>query len=156
MKNLGETRTAGVFKSVIKLRQWSDFDRLALFLKYILDAIHGLFSSSPAPSKAAAKDSFDSAVQQYHLTEAKLLKKQKNFYRIAVSMCCLGLLGLAYTVHMAMHGTWRAVMLSTVVDLLAWVLAFRYHFWYFQTKEGKLGMTFREWYRVGFMGRKNG
>lgn len=150
MKKINETRVAGMLKSFVDLRQWSDFDRLKFFFIYILQTIGNFFSPSAKPPR---QDSFNKVIQQYHLSDAQLTLKRNAFYRIAICMCVLGVLGLSYTVYMLIYGTWRAVMLSTVVDLLAWVLAFRYHFWYFQVKERKLGVTFSEWYKNGLMGR---
>lgn len=150
MKKISETRVAGVVKSFVDVRKWSDIDRLKTFFIYIVQAIQNVFS---APSKTASADSFDTVVQRYHLSEERLLAKQQAFFRIALSMAFIGCLGFLYFVYMLVHGSWRAVMLSLVVDALAWVLAFRYHFWYFQVKTRKLGVTFQEWYSRGLMGR---
>lgn len=150
MKKINETRVAGVLKSFVDLRQWSDFDRLKFFFIYILQTIGNFFSSSAKP---IPQDSFNTVIERYHLSDAQLIIKENAFYRIAICMSVLGFLVFCYTVYMLIFGTWRAVMLSTVVALLAWVLAFRYHFWYYQVKERKLGVTFREWYRNGLMGR---
>lgn len=149
MKKINNTRVAGVVKSFVDLRKWSDYDRIKFFFFSILQAIQNIFSSP----KQKGADSFDTVVQRYHLSEAQLIAKQKAFYRISVSMCFLGFLGAGYVLYMLVYGSWRAVMLSTVVDLLAWVLAFRYHFWSFQIKKRQLGITFHEWYRSGLMGR---
>ena len=45
-------------------------------------------------------------------------------------------------------------LLQAIDTLIALVLAFRYHFWYFQMKQHKLGCTFNEWYRQGLLGEK--
>lgn len=150
MKKITETRIAGMAKSFVDVRKWSDFDRLATFFLYIVHAIQNVFS---APAQEGGADSFNTVVQRYHLTDERIAAKEKAFFRIALSMSFIGCLGVIYVVYMFFYGSWRAVMLSLVVDALAWVLAFRYHFWYFQVKTRKLGVTFKEWYRSGLMGR---
>jgi intracellular multiplication protein IcmV len=51
-------------------------------------------------------------------------------------------------------GSIKAFIVSLVVTLIALILAYRYHFWYFQMKQRKLGCTFSEWYKQGLFGEK--
>jgi intracellular multiplication protein IcmV len=52
------------------------------------------------------------------------------------------------------YGSYQAAIVSFIILWIALVLAFRYHFWYFQIKNRKLGCTVYEWYR-GLLGDKN-
>ena len=60
-----------------------------------------------------------------------------------------------YAGYQFFYGSIKAFIVSLVVMLIALVLAFRYHFWYFQIKQRKLGCTFNEWYRRINRGERN-
>jgi intracellular multiplication protein IcmV len=44
------------------------------------------------------------------------------------------------------------MVMCLMVSLVAFANAFRAHFWYFQTKQRKLGCTIQEWLNAGVGG----
>ena len=154
MKRKKARRTFGVIKSVFNVRQWSDYDRLKAFTTYIGETIKTVF----VPTKIVPVDttvSFENAKIENNLTDEGLNKRKNALLRLSLLMCCLGILILGYAIYQASFGTWKAAMVSMVISMIGFVLAFRYHFWYFQIKERKLGCTFKEWYQKGFLGKKS-
>lgn len=139
---------------MFNVRLWFDYDRLKAFNEYILAILKKVFIPSQTKPENA-KASFEEAMGKMHLTEEGIIIRQKALFRNAILMFTIGFALLAYAVYHLIMGNYQATVVSLVVALIGFVLAFRYHFWYFQIKERKLGCTFREWYQQGFLGKKH-
>ncbi|OGV44115.1 MAG: type IV secretion protein IcmV [Legionellales bacterium RIFCSPHIGHO2_12_FULL_42_9] len=151
MKKPSHSGFKKVVISAFDFRKWSDFERMKGFTLYLENGIKNLF----IPRQQAAKQTFDEALQQYNVNEKDLLKKQNGLLRLSLFMCIVALGFLFYAIYLALFGSWHATLLSIVIMLLALTMAFRYHFWYFQIKQRKLGCTFQEWFQRGFLGKKD-
>lgn len=151
MKKPSHGRVKNMLSTAFNVRKWSDFDRMKGFTLYLENGIKNLF----IPRRQIAVQSFNEALKQYNIDEKALLKKRRGLFRLSMFMCIVALVLLIYSIYLAMFGSWHAALLSLVVMMLAWALAFRYHFWFFQIKQRKLGCTFKEWFHRGFLGRKD-
>lgn len=156
MKKSG-SRVGGLLKNIFNFRAWIDFDRIYDFMLYLISSIKFLFipQKNPVNSAKQLSDNFQSAMSALNLTEADLKAKQISLYRLSIFMSLVSVGFLLYAIYHLFYGGFAAVIISLVLMLIALVLAFRYHFWYFQIKEKKLGCTFREWYQQGFLGKKS-
>lgn len=143
-------RTMRILNNAFNIRTWSDFDRMKAFTIYLQTGISRLF----IPRKATATQSFNEALKQYQITERGLAKRQKSLLRTSILMCLLALGLFVYAIYLMTIYAWGAVLLSLTVMMMALVLAFRYHFWFFQIKRRKLGCTIQEWFRQGLLGEK--
>jgi intracellular multiplication protein IcmV len=150
MKKKSGSRIGRVFSRIFNIRTWFDWDRIKSFTLALRNGIKSLF----IPQKSDRVESFDSAITKLKLTDAELLLKQNALYRLSIVMTLAAFLILVYTGYQLFYGSYKAVLVSFVVMMIALVLAFRYHFWYFQIKRRKLGCTFEEWFRQGLMGEK--
>ncbi|MDI9818677.1 MULTISPECIES: type IVB secretion system protein IcmV [unclassified Legionella] len=151
MKIKKSTKLVGIFKRIFNVRAWFDFDRLSAFTAYLVGGFKTMF----IPQKQTGQgESFEAAVARMHLSEKDLIAKQKALYRLSILMCAAAVFIFSYSLYHLYYGTYRAVIVSLVLTLVALVLAFRYHFWYFQIKERKLGCSISEWYRQGLKGDK--
>lgn len=143
MKNKSRSRTGSIIRSVFNLRLWTDWDRMRTFTLYLLRGIKKFF----VPETTTDVETFDEAQKRLNLSEADLISRRKALYRTSLLMLVFALFFLGYAIYhfmlLQMLGGW----LSLVVMLIALVLAFRYHFWYFQIKERKLGCSIQEWVR---------
>lgn len=148
-KNVG-SRVGAVIAGIFNVRAWFDWDRIKSFTLFLMDGFKKLF----IVQEQLQADSFSEAQKQFKLTDADLLLKQKALWRLSMLMVTIALLIFGYSIYHFIYGTLRAGLVSLVVMMIAWVLAFRYHFWYFQIKKQKLGCTFNEWYRQGLLGEK--
>jgi intracellular multiplication protein IcmV len=153
MKTQKSSRTLGVIKNVFNVRKWSDFDRMRAFTSYLGTGIKKMVVPRKEPV-ADTKNTFASTVSAMNLSEKDLASRCKGLYRLSVLMCTVAFCIFAYAVYHMVYGSIKAVIVSLVVSLIALTLAFRYHYWYFQIKERKLGCTFKEWYRQGLLGEK--
>ena len=150
MKKRSGSRIKRVFARIFKIRTWFDWERVKSFTIALGNGIKSLF----IPQKSDAVESFDAALSKLKISESELLLKQKALYRLSIIMTLAAFLILVYTGYQLYYGSYKAVLVSLVITMIALVLAFRYHFWYFQIKSRKLGCTFDEWWRQGLLGEK--
>jgi intracellular multiplication protein IcmV len=150
MKKKSRSRIVRVFTRIINIRVWFDWDRMRSFSLFLVTGFKRLF----VPQKPTRTESFAQAQKQYHLNDADLLVKQNALFRLSMVMVTAAFLIFIYAIYHIFYGTFRASIVSLVVMMIALVLAFRYHFWYFQIKNRKLGCTFKQWYRQGLLGEK--
>ncbi len=143
-------RTVGIIKSLFNVKQWFDWERIKAFTLYLKNGIKKFF----VPQQNDVVESFAEAKARLDLSDEDLLSRQKALYRLSLMMVIISVLLLFYAFYNLYLGSLRAFYLSLVVMLIGLVLAFRYHFWYFQIKKRKLGCSLKEWYRQGLLGEK--
>ncbi|WP_454782753.1 type IVB secretion system protein IcmV [Legionella sp. WA2022007384] len=146
-----QSRIGNLLRRIINVRRWFDWDRMKAFTLYLVNGFKRLF----VPQKKVEGESFNEAVKLLNLTDESILIKQKSLFRLSIIMLLAALLIMGYAVFQLFYGSIKAFLVSLVVTLIALVLAFRYHFWYYQIKNRKLGCTFNEWYRKGLLGERN-
>ncbi|KTD01637.1 type IVB secretion system protein IcmV [Fluoribacter gormanii] len=146
-----QSRIGNLLRRIINVRRWFDWDRMRAFTLYLVNGFKRLF----VPQKKVEGESFNDAVKLLNLTDESLLIKQKSLFRLSIVMLLAALLIMGYAAFQLFYGSIKAFLVSLVVTLIALVLAFRYHFWYYQIKNRKLGCTFNEWYRKGLLGERN-
>ena len=150
MKKKSGSRTKLLFNRIINVRSWADWDRMKAYTVYLGKSAKNLF----VPQDQIASESFAAAKARLNLSDSELLIRQKSLYRLSLLMVFIAFLVLVYAVYHLVLANFLAFFVSIVIMLIALVLAFRYHFWYFQIKEHKLGCSVREWFYQGFMGGK--
>lgn len=148
MQKKRESRIGKVFRKVINIRYWSDYDRTKAGFLYLKQGFQKLF----VPQKAQRADDFEEAVKKMNLTELDLSSRMNSLWRLSILMVVVASLIFVFAVYHLFSGHFSAALLSLVVMSIALVLAFRYHFWYFQIKQRKLGCTIKEWFHNGIMG----
>ncbi len=148
MKKKSGSRIGRGLKKIFNLRAWSDFDRLRAGQKYISSTASRFFVLQ---SETVATESFDEAKVRLKLTDADLLSRQKGLLRLTIVMLIMAIIVFVYSMYHVIKARYPSALLSFAVSLLASALAFRYHFWYFQFKQRKLGCTVKEWFRQGVM-----
>ncbi|CEK11710.1 type IVB secretion system protein IcmV [Legionella hackeliae] len=151
MKIKKSTRLASILKRIFNVRAWIDFDRVRAFTAYLVAGFQKMFIPQQQTGQG---ESFEAAIARMNLSEQDLQAKQSALYRLSLLMSAAAVCIFGYAVYHLFYGTYRALIVSLVLVLVALVLAFRYHFWYFQIKERKLGCSISEWYREGLKGDK--
>lgn len=150
MKSKSGSRIGRVLSMIFNVRSWSDWDRMRAFTRYLVNGFKKFFIPQPAEKG----ESFELAKKRLKLTDAELKARQIGLFRLSIAMVAIAFLLLIYTIYLLVSGGYRGGLVSFVVMLIALVLAFRYHFWYFQIKERKLGCTIQEWLKQGLKGEK--
>ncbi|NCT57070.1 MAG: type IV secretion protein IcmV [Legionella sp.] len=149
-QDTAKSRMTSLFNRIFKFKYWSDAERVKSFFDYIKSLFQRLFTVQTQE----AKESFKKVQSRLHLTDEALLAQQRSLFRLSMLMCMFGLFMLGYTVYQVFNGYFFAIILSFIVSLLAFAFAFRYHFWYFQISQKKLGCSIRRWFNQGLLRRK--
>ncbi|MBN9227626.1 MULTISPECIES: type IVB secretion system protein IcmV [Legionella] len=145
-----QSRIIKLISTILNVRRWFDWERMRAFTLYLGNGCKRLF----VPQKKTDGESFKEAVKLLNLSDENILTKQKSLLRLSIIMVIAAVLIFGYAGYQLFYGSIKAFLISLIVTMIALVLAFRYHFWYFQMKERKLGCTFNEWYRQGLLGEK--
>lgn len=144
------SRLVRLLSGIFKIRTWFDWERVKAFTLYLGNGLKRLF----IPKQPAEVESFEEAMKKLNLNDADIRTKQKSLFRMSIIMVLSALMIFSYAGYQLFEGSIKAFIVSLIVTLIAMVLAFRYHFWYYQMKQRKLGCTFNEWYRKGLLGEK--
>lgn len=150
MKKQSESRIVKLISSILNVREWFDWERVRSFTLYLTNGFKQLF----VPQQSVKAESFKEVTAKLDINEENLLIKQKALLRLSLLMVVVAGLIFGYAGYQLFYGSFKAVIVSLVVTLIALTLAFRYHFWYYQIKHRKLGCTFDEWLRYGLLGEK--
>jgi len=153
MKKREKSRFRKMLGRVFKFRYWADVDRNKGFVLYLWNGFQRLFIPQAREGQGSQVE-FDNAVKQMNLSDKDLKSREVALKRLSMLMAFLALLVFLYSFYHLFYGSIQAAMLCYSVTLIAVALSFRYHFWYFQIKERKLGCKFSEWFREGLLGRK--
>lgn len=145
------SRTKRLFKRLINIGYWLDIERLKEISRYVVATFKKFF----IPSRQEAKESFSEAMKRFNLSEQDIITRQTSLFRLFCLMLVLAAGIFIYTLYLFWQQAWHAAGFSLIVLGLALVLAFRYHFWYFQIKQRKLGCSLQEWFRIGLLGEKS-
>ncbi len=148
MQNKSESRTKRLVTRLFNVRSWVDQERVRAGGRYIVN-VCGTWLN---PRKTKKTESYVAAIARLNLTQDVLLARQQGLRRLSLIMAGMAFVLFLYVLYNVFYAHYVAVIMSTVVMLLALVLAFRYHFWYFQMKHQKLGCSLHEWFRQGILG----
>jgi len=152
MQKKKSSRTGKLFSRIFNVRQWSDWDRSQSTASYLWERLTLLFVVKDKKENA---ESFEAAKRRLNISDKQLEERKKSLYLLAWIMAILALAIFIYAIYQLFFGTYQAALISAVLSFVALGLFFRYHFWYFQIKNKKLGCTFSEWFYQGLLGRKS-
>ena len=94
MKNKSGSRTVRVFKRIINLRSWIDWDRMKSFTLYLVTGFKKFF----VPQQHQEGESFADAKKRLNLTDKELLARQRGLLRLSILMVAAATLLFAYAV----------------------------------------------------------
>ena len=150
MKKKSGSRIGRLIGQIFNVRLWFDWDRMKSYSQYIATGARGVF----VPQQSTKSESFEAAKKRLNLTDEDLLIRQKGLLRVSILMVICAAFVFAYSIYHLYYYSIKGGLVSLVVMFLALTLAFRYHFWYFQIKERKLGCSINEWFKQCIMGDK--
>ncbi len=150
MAKESNSRIASLLSRVFRFQDWLDVSRIKKFTQYIIDLAKRLF----VPRPQEPDETFKEASSRLKLTDEALLKRKQSLFRMSMLMVLFAGLLLFYGIYQMLYGSILGVLLTLVVISIALALAFRYHFWYFQVKEKRLGCSWKTWLNEGLLGGK--
>jgi intracellular multiplication protein IcmV len=138
-------------KTFINPAEWVDADNIAKNSKSMFSIVKRLF----VIPTATHTETFEEASTRLNLTEKDVKERQEYFYFFAYIFLVLGLATFFSSFFfLVKFRTFAGFILALATSSLFFAQAFRYHFWYFQTKVRKLGCTFDDWYQGFFKNEK--
>ena len=91
-------------------------------------------------------ETFDQAMTRLNLTEEDIVDRKNQYYFYAAIFLGLAFISFIFAfILLFRERTFAGFCLGLAVTALFSSQAFRYHFWYFQIKQRRLGCTFEEW-----------
>lgn len=134
-------RTRGIIGRVFNLRAWGNADGWWGHALDLTDSIQRLF----VPQAPTKKETLEIVMRRLKLSKEQVLAKQRNFLFLAIFSFLIAIGCFCYLIYLIIEGHLAALPLSVAVFAIALAFSFRYHFWYFQLKQGKLGCSVQEW-----------
>lgn len=155
MKKKSNSRTGRILRRFFNVTEWVDLKRIVEGKNYIISLCERYLILKNEVSNPSLSDieTFEAAKKRLNLTDNDILIKQKSLFRLAVLMFASACLLFCYFVYNLLLAHFAAAFVTWIVMSLAFVLAFRYHFWYFQIKQKKLGCTASQWFKEGLCKR---
>lgn len=141
-------KTSSLFKKVFKYKSWADWERTRSMTLYLFNSIKRFVIPACSESKA----SFAEAQAKLQLTDQDLLSRAKGLFRLYIIMVVFSIIFFGSSIYHLVQGHYRAFFLGGSLNFVSLSLAFRYHFWYYQIKQRKLGVSLKEWFFQGLIG----
>ena len=146
-----KSQTGRIMRTIFNPRVWMNYEQVKDTTTYLKDGAFNLFT---VPGKYRSNESFDDVMKRMGLTEEKVQSQKKALFRLSIVMLLMSFLVLGYAISHFYSGNYHTAGASTVIFFVVLALAFRYHFWYFQLKERRLGCSMKEWFHRGLLGAK--
>lgn len=130
-----------VLKPLVDFPTWMGYRTLVDNGKNVIQGTKDMFT----PDEAKRTETFEQATMRLNLKEADLHARQTRFFGVALLWFFAAIGVLAYAIFLISQGGFKGALLTLALSFLGFVLAFRYHFWYFQVKHRVLGTNFKTW-----------
>lgn len=130
-------------KKIIRIREWSDYDRSKGIFAYVKSLFLNLFTLKDWDENPP-KD-FLEVVNYYHLDQKELKNRALIFKRLSLTFLLLFLVICAYALYMFYQGFFFVSAVVVCMSLIALCLAFRYHFYLTVLQNKRLDFSFKDW-----------
>jgi intracellular multiplication protein IcmV len=130
--------------STFPVDKWLDLDNLKNNAKFTTDAAKSLFT----PKQATMPETFDSAVDRLDLSEKDIKQRQTEFLRLYWFFTGFCVLMFVYGLYLVSKSSVNGFCVTFALAIYLLTQAFKYHFWYFQIKNRKLGCTLKDWFQM--------
>ena len=129
-------------KTFFNPREWLGYDSL----KEQTQTIQSFVKEAATVRKPERTETFDEALQRLDMKEEELPGIATKYLCYALFFLGLAIVDFIYGIYLLFHhGAFLGMVLAFAVCALLLAQAFRYHFWFFQIQNRKLGCTFEEW-----------
>ncbi|HVY53022.1 MAG TPA: type IVB secretion system protein IcmV [Gammaproteobacteria bacterium] len=138
-------------KDVLKVSRKTFFNPRAWFgYDFVADQTRTMWSifkgATALPQPVHGPETFEEAMRRLNVNEADLVAISKSYFNYAILFVTLTAIDLTYGIYLLFHHrAFLGLVLALAVSALLLAQAFKYHFWYFQIKNRKLGCTVEEW-----------
>ena len=126
----------------IRVDKWVSFS----YIKDSFLGIKGVATDVFSVKQQKRSETFEQAMARLNLTEEDLVRRKKEFLSLTFLFVALSIGLLGYGIYWAANLVVSATLISFSLCAFCLSQAFRFHFWYFQVKNRKLGCTVQEWF----------
>lgn len=126
----------------VRVDKWISLD----YLKETTGHIRSILDDILIPKRARYSETFEEAMKRLSLTEADLVRQERDFTRLFYFFVALSTAIILYGLYLAFKGSFVPALIAFCLSLYSFSQAFRFHFWLFQIKHRKLGCTIKEWF----------
>lgn len=136
--------TKGLTSKIVDIRvdKWLSLD----YLKETTGHLKSIVTSVVVPERPRYSETFEEALQRLHLTEEDLAARKTEFTRLLYFFVFLSVAIVIYGLSLAYSGALLPALIAFCLSVYSLTQAFRFHFWLFQIKNRKLGVTLKEWF----------
>ena len=128
-------------KPLADIPTWMGYRTLVDSGKSVIESTKRIFTLT----ETKHPETFEEAKARLQLTEENIHRQEKSFLFLALFWFVVALGLLIYSFWLFFKEGFVGGLLSLSLVFLASTLTFRYHFWYFQTKNRTLGLNFNQW-----------
>ena len=130
-------------KKVVRLKEWSDWDRSAEFINYLKELFTNFFKIKEI--SAEKPKVFTEVIEKFKLSPSDLSVQEKTFKRLYQFFSLIFLIIFLYAAHKIVTGFYLVGIVTICISLIAFSLAFRYHFYLTLLNHQNLNFTFKDW-----------
>lgn len=128
-------------KTFINVRGWLGWDFIKQQTLLVIALIKAIF----IPTPHGQAETFEEAQKRFDLKDEDLKSLGTSYFRFAIFYFILGLILILSSIYLLISGTFAGFILALAFSAYLFGQAFQNHFWYFQIKNRKLGLTYEEW-----------
>ena len=138
----------GWVKKVIRIKEWSDYDRSMSFFIYVKSLFKNLFILKDIDNHPP-KD-FSEVVDHYHLEKDDLMQRASFFKKLSFLYLFIFFAICTYSFYMFYQAAYFVGFVVICMSLIALCLAFRYHFYLTLIQHQRLNLTLKDWVSLIF------
>jgi intracellular multiplication protein IcmV len=133
-------------------RAWMSVDSIVGNAQDIKYTFKKFFITQPPKREA---ETFEEARTRLGVSEEELQSKIAIYFRFAVFFLIFSLSMFVYAMYCFWQLHYLAGFMSIGISSTLLGFAFKYHFWFFQFKQRKLGCSLNEWFYCGLLGKSD-
>lgn len=130
------------FKTFVNPTAWLGWEFIKTQTLLVIAMFRAVFFPTPP---TGIQETFEDAQKRFELKDEEVENIGRNYFLLALLYLFLGLLLLILTFYFLFTGAFAGFFLALAVTAYLLSQAFQNHFWYFQIKNRKLGLTYEEW-----------
>lgn len=144
-------RAKNFVKPLVDFPRWMQLRHLSRFGKDMVAVGKDIFVVKSKKSS----ETFEQVMNRLGLTENDIQSKLKDIRRLVIFYMTASILVLTYSAFHFIAFNFKAGFISLAVLTIPLSQLFRNHFWWTQLKYRQLGLDFKSWFRLNFMGKKS-
>lgn len=137
-------------KTFFDPKAWIGWEQMKYQFATIVGIVGGLFTV-PTPTR---EETFEQALTRFNISPEEVAALSARYLHFAAFFVLCFFLSFAYAFFLLFaHHAFFAFLMAFAIGFFFLSQAFRFHFWHYQLKIKRFGVTFAEW-KNALLGRK--